>query len=84
MSSTRFCHKTNYRAVSKLKITLYGGVTKSNALLTIVQHFRCPLTLVEMTIAQAVAKKKDFCLESDGDGGFKLRRRHNYYYQVIG
>ena len=36
-----------------------------------------------LTIAEAIAKKKDFCLEMRG-GEPKLRKSHKYWYQVMG
>ena len=48
---------------------------------TFLVEIKCPYTARDLTIAEAVAQLKSFCLE-ERDGVFKLKRNHTYFYQV--
>jgi hypothetical protein len=55
------------------------GLVENNALLEV----KCPYTQRNMSINEAVAGYKDFCLTKE-DGKFKLKTDHVYRHQVQG
>ncbi|XP_039287348.1 uncharacterized protein LOC111052200 [Nilaparvata lugens] len=45
---------------------------------------KCPKSAENLTISEAVIKVKSFCLEKLRCGNVRLKKNHNYYYQVQG
>lgn len=45
---------------------------------------KCPSSAVDMTIEEAIDKVKSLCLEKTVDSVIRLKRNHDYYYQVQG
>lgn len=62
-----------------LAATPDGVLTTADS--TLLVEIKCPYTARSLTIAEAVAQLKSFCLHEQ-DGTVKLKRSHAYYYQV--
>lgn len=50
-----------------------------------IAEYKNPFSVKELTLSEACDQVKAFCLEKQEEGGqltYRLKRRHNYYYQV--
>lgn len=45
-------------------------------------EYKNPYSAKDLTISEACQRSKSFCLEGTENNTFKLKSRHDYYYQV--
>jgi len=45
---------------------------------------KCPLRCAGQSVLELTRADKNFCLKEDGEGVLKLKKNHNYYYQIQG
>ena len=45
-------------------------------------EFKNPYAVRDITLQEAAATTKTFCLELNSDGKLQLKRGHDYYYQI--